>query len=124
MVGFNEARERVTKSTNMLRFKSWYGVEPNTLLPIYNDVQKNHPDIDAETFLMGMNWLTVYHVYPVMAGIWGYGEEFIGKKVKEVVSLIRELKEQKIRFEFEDERAVFIASYDTVNFIVEEFRYV
>jgi len=123
LVGFNESRQRVTKQKNILRFKSWYGVEPTTLLPIYNDVRKNHPDIDGKCFLMGMNWLTVYHVYPVMAGIWGYGEEFIGKKVKEVVSMIQELKGLKIRFEFKDEKAVFIASYDTVNFIVEEFRY-
>ncbi len=49
-------------------FKSFYGVEPSTLLPCFTDLKDDYPDIYYKNCLLTMNWFYLYDTYPVLSG--------------------------------------------------------
>jgi hypothetical protein len=121
--GFNLDRQRkVCTKTNLKRFKAFFGLPPSTIVPIFSDLSRKFPKIRAREFLMTMNWFTLYEVFPVLAGRWGRCEDHIGPTIKEYGEMIQSLLSSKIKFEFDNTSRVFVASYDTVNFLVQEFR--
>ena len=121
--GFDRGRQNnVCINTNLKRFKAFFGVPPSTLVPMFSDLTDKYPKVRRKDLLMTMNWFTLYEVREVLAGRWGHCEDYIGPKVKECGAMIQSLMPLKIRFEFCDNHRKFLASYDTVNFCVEEFR--
>ncbi|KAL7533813.1 hypothetical protein ACHAXR_006799 [Thalassiosira sp. AJA248-18] len=121
--GFDcERQKRVNLNTNMDRFKAFYGKAPTTLVPMFSDISRRFTEVSYIDLLMTLNWFTLYDTLPVLAGRWGNCEKHIGRRVKECGKMIQSLKQDKIRFEFSDTERVYLASYDTVNFLAEEFR--
>lgn len=121
-VGFSTARQkRVNLNCNVERFKSFYGIPPTTVAPVLLDLRADNPDLTYKLALMAMNWLFLYPTYPVLAGIWGYCEKFIGANVIGYAKKIQKLCEKKIKFQFKDDPEI-PASIDTVNFLMQEFR--
>lgn len=121
-VGFSTARQkRVNLNCNVERFKSFYGIPPTTVAPVLLDLRADNPDLTYKLALMAMNWLFLYLPYPVLAGIWGYCEKFIGANVIGYAKKIQKLCEKKIKFQFKDDPEI-PASIDTVNFLMQEFR--
>ena len=60
----------------------------------------------------------------VLAGRWGYGEDHIRSKVKEIGEKIQSFKVRLIKFDpnlFDDDEVHWI-TVDCVNFITQEFR--
>jgi len=120
-VGFDLRRQqKVNLYRNVERFKAHYGVGPRTVVPFFGDLRDKFPEIIFKDSLLTMNWLKAYDVQPVLAGRWGYCEEYIGAKVKECGKQMQSLKDTKIRFELDDDEIFF--SLDTVNYLVQEMR--
>ena len=121
--GFSSKRQqRVKLDTNITRFKAFFGVSPTTVVPILKDLKDVHgADLNCITILMTMNWYFLYETREVLSGRWGFSENQISKRCIQGGKLLQQLKEKKIRFEFDEERE-FPASYDTLNCIVQELR--
>ena len=89
------------------------------------DLKDNNTTMCYKDCLMGMNWLYLYDSQEVLSGRWGRCENDIGKIVIQYSKMIQGLKAKKIRFEFSQEnlsKYTYLASYDTVNFLTQEFR--
>ena len=73
---------------------------------------------------MTLNWAKRYDVEHVLAGRWGYSEEFIGPKLKEIGKRIQSFVSRVIVFDpnLFDEREVHIITVDTFNCTTEEMR--
>ena len=71
---------------------------------------------------MTMNWFTIYDTREVLAGRWGCCEKTASNTVKKYGARIQSLMATKIKFEFPTSGMQYLASYDGVNFITEEFR--
>ena len=96
-VGFDKARqESVNHECNVERFKAHYGIPPPAVAPMLLDLRADNPDLVYKKTLMAMNWLFVYNTYPVMAGTWGYSENFIGRQVIEYTRKIQKLHKKKL----------------------------
>ena len=121
--GFDSKRqESVNLGTNIERFKAFYQLPPKTLLAYFTDVRKKCPNVSHRDLLMTFNWFTLYEPLPVLSGRWGYCEPHIGTRTQECCAMMQTLKESKIRFEFDDNGRIFLASHDTVSFTTQEFR--
>jgi hypothetical protein len=126
LVGFDEKRQRVTKSQNEERFQAFYGVGSKPVSALYNDLKTANPEVFdkdryLEYFFMTLNWLKLYDTEWVLAGRWCYHEETCRPKIKEIACLIQNLKEQKIKWgDFADE--TFICSVDGVHCRIYEAR--
>lgn len=120
--GFDPSkRQKGNLGRNIERFKSFYGVPPTTVKPFFTDLKQDNPNIIFKDCFMTMNWLYSYDTYSVLAGRWGYCEEYIGPKVVDYGKKMAKLKEKKILFEFKH-NSKYKASVDGVNFNVNEFR--
>jgi hypothetical protein len=86
------------------------------------DLKQEHPHVIVKHALMTLYFLKTYVTQHIMAGIWGYVEDFIGKKVKEYTKPIQSLKKKKIIFGGFDERETYWYSVDKCNFLIEECR--
>ena len=124
--GFDRKRQqRVNLDRNIRRFKAFFGVSPTTIVPMMKDLKDNNTTMCYKDCLMGMNWLYLYDSQEVLSGRWGRCENDIGKIVIQYSKMIQGLKAKKIRFEFSQEnlsKYTYLASYDTVNFLTQEFR--
>lgn len=121
--GFDSKRqESVNLGTNIERFKAFYQLPPKTLLAYFTDVRSKFPNVSHRDLLMTFNWFTLYEPLPVLSGRWGYCEPHIGTRTQECCAMMQTLKESKIRFEFDDNGRIFLASHDTVSFTTQEFR--
>jgi hypothetical protein len=122
LVGFHRARQNVSTGTNMKRFVSFYGVEPKTIVALFDDLKAKFPVFVEKLALMSINWLKSYDTERVLAGRWEYTERTIERKVKEYVRRIQSLKDKKIRFSGFDKRFNFQIGVDGQNYHVNEFR--
>lgn len=67
--GFDlERQQRNNDKRRVDWFKSFYGVEPSTVSPIFDDLRNEYPDINFKVALMTMQWLFLYPTYPVLSG--------------------------------------------------------
>ncbi|KAL7524189.1 hypothetical protein ACHAXR_000470 [Thalassiosira sp. AJA248-18] len=70
---------------------------------------------------MAIAWMKLYETEEIMAGRWGYGEQYCRETVREYVSRIRALKHKKITFDGLDPKCEFLP-VDTVHIRCNEFR--
>lgn len=121
--GFDEKKQqRVRHSLNISRFKSHYGVGPETVHSLYIDLKKQYRSIEFRYYMLTLNWLKLYSVEHVLSGRWGYCEDTIRVKVKEYARMIQSLKPQKIVFDGWEDDEIHIISVDGCNFMTQEFR--
>jgi hypothetical protein len=81
--GFNADRQKVVAATNIRRFRAFYGVGPNALSALYNDLPG--PKKDPMRFLMAVKWLMLYDTEHVLSGRWALLEETLRSVVKEYI---------------------------------------
>ena len=127
IVGFGPARQHVSDDLNIKRFRSHFGIGPKAILSIAKDLhidlkdKKGHHN-ELKFLMMALCWLKLYDTEHVMAGRWGFGEEFCRETVKRYVRKLQSLRDDKIRFQVEDRRRIYIGSVDCVHCEVNEFR--
>jgi hypothetical protein len=121
-VGFPCARQNVSTGTNMKRFVSYYGVEPKTIVALFDDLKAKFTLFMEQYALMSINWLKSYDTERVLAGRWGLSERTIEPKVKAYAKMIQSLKETKIRFDGFDKRFQYQFGVDGQNYHTNEFR--
>jgi len=120
--GFDRTKQnRVNIDRNLRRFKSFFGVPPTTVVPILTDLKNVDPDVIYRDILMAMNWLYLYESREVLSGRWGPCENEIGKRCIMYAQKLQTLKRKKILCEVNHD-GDFPFSYDTVTFLVQEFR--
>ena len=128
LVGLGGARLDVTVQLKLKRFRAHFGIDPKAIIAILKDLKidvreptNNKP---LKNFMMTLCWLKLYETEHVMAGRWGYGEEFCRDTVKLVAGKIQSLKSRKIRFGniLLDPERVFIGTVDCVHCQVNELR--
>ena len=102
-------------------FKSFYGVEPSTLLPFFLDLKDEYPDICYKNCLMTMNWLYLYDTYPVLSGRWKYCEEYIGENVIKYGKMMAHIGRRKVVFELKDDVELG-RTVDCCTFMIHEMR--
>lgn len=124
LVGFGEKRQNVRASLLHNRFLAFFGPDPRSVKDLLFDLRKEFPDTSFKDTLMTLNWAKRYDVEHVLAGRWGYGEEYIGAKIKEIGKRIQSFVERVIKFDLTvfDDREIHIISVDTFNCSTEEMR--
>ena len=106
-VGFEiEVQKRNNLNRNIDRFKAFFGVEPTTVAPIFQDLKKEYPKIGFKYALMTLNWYYLYDTYPVLSGRWKYCEETIGKQLMAYGEKIRAVVVKKIVFELKVKKSI------------------
>ena len=101
--GFDpKVQERNNLNRNIDRFQAFYGVEPTTISPIFEDLKIEYPDTCFKDALMTFNWLNLYDTYPVLSGRWKRCEEYIGSKVWDYVAKISEVTKRRIIFKLKE----------------------
>lgn len=105
------------------RFRSHYGVGPDAISALISDLNRLHPEktLDVESLFMAINWLKLYDPEEVMAGRWGFGEEYCRNTVWEYLRRIQKLKSYKISFDGIDPNCTFLP-VDTMHTRTQEFR--
>jgi hypothetical protein len=120
--GFDRARQQRNNENRKIEwFKAFYGVEPTTVVPFFEDLRIDYPDISYKDALMTMNWLYLYDTYPVLSGRWKCCEEYIGSKVIEYGMYMANLGRKKIIFELNNDVELG-RTVDCSTFMVQEFR--
>jgi hypothetical protein len=104
IVGFWAARQNVSDKLNLKRFRSHYGIGPGAIMAIATDMRidfKNNKKSAKEMkyILIALCWLKLYETEHVMAGRWGFGEEFCRDMVRSTVQRLQSLMKKKIRFQ-------------------------
>ena len=124
LVGFGRERQNVRKQLLHDRFLAFYGPDPRSVKDLLFDMKENFEDTSFVDVMMTLNWAKRYDVEHVLAGRWGYGEEYIGAKIKETAKRIQSFFPKMIVFDPEifDEREIHIISVDTFNCTTEEMR--
>ncbi len=100
-VGFNSKRQKCSQRTRLRRFRSHYGVGPDAIAVLLSDLKRLQPEKthDLKCLFLAINWLKLYDTEEVMAGRWGFGEEYCRNTVKEYISRIQKLNSYKISFD-------------------------
>ena len=128
LVGFGGARLEVTKQLNLKRFRAHFGIDPNAIIAIIKDLKIDVTDVKTnkqmKQVMMTLCWLKLYETEHVMAGRWGFGEEYCRETVKLVAGRIQALKKWKAHFGkiLRDHERVFIGSVDCIHCKVNELR--
>ncbi len=130
VAGFGPGRQKVSDKLRMKCFRSHFGIGTTAILALVEDLKvdtgdrKNKKDL-LKHILMTLCWLKLYETEHVMAGRWGYGEEYCHKVVTRTASKIQNLKTKKIIF-FDvgtlHPQRVFLGTVDCVHCPVNEFR--
>ncbi|KAL7499474.1 hypothetical protein ACHAWT_007755 [Skeletonema menzelii] len=126
-VGFSPQRQNNVKNRQLLvdRFKAHFGPEPISVTDLLLELVKRFGESFSFKFLMmTLHWFKCYPVEHCMSGLWGFGEEFCRKKVREIAENIRSFFEEKITLDISmfDPDEVHWLSVDTVTYITQEFR--
>lgn len=116
-----ERQQKNNLDRKIVWFKSFYGVEPSTLLPFFTDLKDEYPDIHYKDCLMTMNWLYLYDTYPVLSGRWKRSEEYIGAKVIEYGKKMAIIGRRKVVFELKDDVEIG-RTVDCSTFMIYEMR--
>ena len=121
--GFDDERQKVRKQQNIDRFKAFYQLPPLTLFKYFSDVIKKFDGrVSYKDLLMTYNWFATYARLEVLAGIWGFCEKHIGKRTQECAEMMQSLKDEKIKFVFDDDGRIILCGLDFVNFTTTENR--
>lgn len=121
--GFDDERQKVRKQLNIDRFKAFYQLPPLTLFKYFSDVIKKFDGrVSYKDLLMTYNWFAIYARLEVLAGIWGFSEKHIGKRTQECAEMMQALKDEKIKFVFDDDGRIILCGLDFVNFTTTENR--
>ena len=83
-------------ATNLTRFRAHYGIDPDGVFVMFQDLKERRGEADPFSLLMAMNFLKCYQTEPCMASRWRLQEATIRIKVREYVRHIQELKETKV----------------------------
>mmetsp|Transcript_4342 Transcript_4342/g.9641 ORF Transcript_4342/g.9641 Transcript_4342/m.9641 type:complete len:455 (+) Transcript_4342:92-1456(+) len=120
--GFDLKRQQANNEKRRVDwFKSFYGVEPSTVSPIFDDLRNEYPDINFKVALMTMQWLFLYPTYPVLSGQWKWCEEFIGAKVIDYGNKFAFIGRRKIVFVLKHKVQIG-RTVDCTTFMVFEMR--
>ena len=119
--GFGQERQRCREMLNIRRFRAHYGVSPKAIAALVHDMKhhQNFP-VDITHLFMALAWLRIYETEELMAGRWGYGEQYCRDNVKEYVLRIQSLKPVKISFRNISRKSTF-APVDVVHIRTQEF---
>jgi len=121
-VGYDTKRQiSCNIDRNMKRFKSFYGPDPTTIVPLFKDLRDKYPSFKYKEGLITLNWLFLNDKHSVLGGRWQCCEETLGPLVKKYAKMIQSLKQKKIKWRFECNHK-FKASIDCSNFTTNEFR--
>ena len=121
--GFDDERQKVRQQLNIDRFKAFYQLPPLTLFKYFSDVIKKFDGrVSYKDLLMTYNWFATYARLEVLAGIWGFCEKHIGKRTQECAEMMQALKDEKIKFVFDDDERIILCGLDFVNFTTTENR--
>jgi hypothetical protein len=122
-VGFSVQRQQNVKlESNIERFKGFYGLEPRTLVAVFTDVKDRFPSVSFRHLLLTMNWLTLYDIYIVLSGRWGYHHDSIARIVFEGTRMLQSFLKDKVGLHLVDMTAKVPLTMDTVNFTTYEIR--
>ena len=123
-VGFDAGRQStVCLNENKERFREHYGVPPEAVVPMFNDLRDKFPDLQYKKALMTLHWLKAYPTERQLSGTWGYGDlKLIRETCKDYARKMASLKEKKIVFGGFDEDETFVFGVDGVHFQTQEFR--
>jgi len=124
LVGFGDKRQNVRPGLLHNRFLAFFGPDPKSVKDILNDLKEEFDDTSFKDTMMTLNWAKRYDVEHVLAGRWGYSEEYIGPKLKEIGKRIQSFVSKVIVFDpnLFDEREIHIITVDTFNCTTEEMR--
>eukprot|EP00573_Skeletonema_grethae_P001575 CAMPEP_0201689654 /NCGR_PEP_ID=MMETSP0578-20130828/3211_1 /ASSEMBLY_ACC=CAM_ASM_000663 /TAXON_ID=267565 /ORGANISM="Skeletonema grethea, Strain CCMP 1804" /LENGTH=248 /DNA_ID=CAMNT_0048174363 /DNA_START=110 /DNA_END=852 /DNA_ORIENTATION=+ len=124
LVGFGKERQNVGRKLLHDRFLAFYGPDPRSVKDLLFDLKEEFNDTSFADVMMTLNWAKRYDVEHVLAGRWGYGEKYIGAKIKEIAKRIQSFFEKMIVFDPDlfDDREIHIISVDTFNCTTEEMR--
>ena len=108
-------------ATNLFRFRAHYGIDPDGVFSMFQDLMERRGEADPFNLLMAMNFLKCYQTEPCMASRWRLQEATIRIKVREYVRHIQELKETKVKgmlfvYMFSPIYIVYFVSYDHTYF--------
>ena len=99
-MNFDDGRQqRARHSLKVSRFKTHYGVEPDTAAAVFKDLKKDYPKIKLLYYMLTLNWLKLYDYEHVLCGRWVRSEDTIRVKVKEYAKYMQSLKPKKIVFD-------------------------
>ena len=122
-VGYDTKRQiSCNIDRNMKRFKSFYGPDPTTIVPLFKDLRDKYPSFKYKEGLITLNWLFLNDKHSVLGGRWQFCEETVGPLVKKYAKMIQSLKQKKIKWRFTCNTKRFKATVDCSNFITNEFR--
>lgn len=120
--GFDEHRQANNNDRRKLNwFKAFYGVEPEIIAAIFEEIRIIKKKAIAKVFLMTVNWLFLYDTYPVLSGRWKYSEDFIAENVIEYGLVMAKISGKKIVFELEHDVELG-RTVDCCNFTIQEMR--
>lgn len=124
LVGFGDKRQNVRPGLLHNRFLAFFGPDPKSVKDLLNDLKEEFDDTSFKDTMMTLNWAKRYDVEHVLAGRWGYSEEYIGPKLKEIGKRIQSFVSKVIVFDpnLFDEREIHIITVDTFNCTTEEMR--
>jgi hypothetical protein len=123
LAGFDLKRQKCSEKKRLRRFRSHYGVGPDAIAALLSDLKRLQPEKthNVSSLFMTILWLKLYETEEVMAGRWGFGEEYCRNTVKEYISRIQKLKAYKISFEGLNPNCTFLP-VDCMHVRTQEFR--
>jgi hypothetical protein len=113
LVGFGPTRQVTSMDLKLRRFRSHFGVGPETVKEMFEKLNEEHRgfDVDLKGLLMALNWLKLYDPEEVLAARWGISEKNLRVKIRTYVEMIASLEDEMIEFgPFGEE--IFIATVD------------
>ncbi|KAL3936902.1 MAG: hypothetical protein SGARI_002359 [Bacillariaceae sp.] len=119
LCGFECARHGAP-NTKLRRFRAHFGVGPDAVAAIYNDLIP--VGVHINDLLMGLNFLKGYDTEHVLSGRWKMDEKKLREKNRATVKAIQALKEKKVVWGEWDDDEVFIVSVDGVHCKIREVR--
>jgi hypothetical protein len=99
LAGFKPRRiQRTRYKKNLSRFRSAYGVGPETVKQILNDLSLHgtEDEPDPVWLLIALNWMRMYNTEEFMEGVFDFDEKTIQEHVWQYILAIRKLKVVKV----------------------------
>jgi hypothetical protein len=99
LVGFKTRHIQRTRYTkNLSRFRSAYGVGPETVAHILHDLSHHGIEEEPDTIwlLIALNWMRVYNTEEFMEGVFDRDEKTLREHIWKYVLAVRQLKDVKV----------------------------
>ena len=133
MVGWN--LNKLAQATNQTKLNKWkvdFVPSPDVCSKLYNDVRQHilnsqNPESNTPTvsdIIMSIYWLSNYPILPVLARIWKLSEKTCRNRLKNTISLIQALKQEKIKWIWNENQTdeIFILTVDGTHCPIKEPR--